>query len=86
MWYLVYGGLVPELSSIDLEEIAAALGDQDGYERWWLINPGTGEIAFWTSGTGTDGHDPVDLDELDLIGIGPLPSCVWYEDLAARRH
>ena len=84
MWYLVYGGLVPELSSIELEEIAAALGDQDGYERRRLINPGTGEIAFWTSGT--DGHDPVDLDELDLIGIGPLPSYVWYEDLAARRH
>jgi Uncharacterised protein family (UPF0158) len=24
----------------------------------------------------------VDLDELDLVGIDPLPSWVWYQDMA----
>ena len=71
-----------ELSSLDLGEIAIALGDQTNYEHLWLINPETGEIVFWTSDTGIDGHTPVDLDELDLIGIHPLPSYIWYQDMA----
>ena len=37
---------------------------------------------FWTADTGIDGQAPVDLDELDLIGINPLPSWVWYQDMA----
>ncbi len=41
-----------DLSSLDLEEIAAALADQTGYGHRWLINPQTGEIVFWTSDTG----------------------------------
>ena len=72
-----YPGLVLDLSSIDLEEIANALADQTGYEHRCLINPDTGEIAFWTAGTGIDGRTPVDLDELDLVVIDPLPSWVW---------
>ena len=71
-----------DLSSIDLEEIANALADQTDYEHHWLINPDTGEIAFWTADTGIDGQTPVDLDELDLVVIGPLPSWVWYQDMA----
>lgn len=43
--------------------------------------PAFGQIAFWTSDTGIDG-EPVDLDEVDLIPIDPLPSYVWYEDMA----
>jgi hypothetical protein len=76
---------VLELSSLDLEEIANALNDQTDYEHQWLINPQTGEIVFWTSDTGIDGQTPVDLDDLDdlgLVGIGPLPSWVWYQDMA----
>jgi Uncharacterised protein family (UPF0158) len=73
---------VLELSSLDLEEIASALADQTDYEHHWLINPDTGEIAFWTTDTGIDGQTPVDLDELDLIVIEPLPSWVWYQDMA----
>ena len=69
-----------ELSSLDLGEIAIALADHTGYEHRWLINPQTGEIVFWTSDTGIDGQTPVDLDELDLIGIHPLPSYIWYQD------
>ncbi len=41
-----------DLSSVDLEEIANALADQAGYEHRWLIDPDTGEIAFWTANTG----------------------------------
>ena len=71
-----------ELNSVDLEEIALALADQNGYEHRWLINPQTGEIVFWTADTGIDGHTPVDLDELDLVSIDPLPSWIWYQDMA----
>ncbi len=77
-----YAGPVLDLSSLDLGEIATALADQTGYEHRWLINPQTGEIVFWTSDTGIDGQTPVDLDELDLICIDPLPSCIWYQDMA----
>jgi uncharacterized protein UPF0158 len=73
---------VLELSSLDLDEIANALADQADYEHRWLINPQTGEIVFWTADTGIDGQTPVDLDDLDLVGIGPLPSWVWYQDMA----
>jgi hypothetical protein len=71
-----------DLSSLDLEEIAAALADQTDYEHRWLINPQTGQVVLWTSDTGIDGQTPVDVDDLDLIGIDPLPSYVWYQDMA----
>ena len=74
--------MVLELSSIDLEEIGSALADQTEYEHRWLVNPHTGQIAFWTADTGIDGQTPVDLDELDLVCIDPLPSWVWYQDMA----
>ncbi len=70
-----------DLHAIDLEEIATALADQTDYEHRWLIDPRTGEIAFWTSDTGIDGENPVELDELDLVVIEPLPSYVWYQDM-----
>jgi hypothetical protein len=73
---------VLDLSSLDLEEIATALADQTDYEHRWLIDPHTGEIVFWTADTGIDGQTPVDLDELDLIVIEPLPTWVWYQDMA----
>ncbi len=71
-----------DLAMIDVEEIATALADQTDYEHRWLIDPRTGEVVFWTSDTGIDGENPVDLDELDLILIDPLPSYVWYQDMA----
>ncbi len=77
-----YCGLVLDLSILDLEEIANALADQTDYEHRWLINPQTGEVAFWSADTGIDGQTPVDLDELDLLCIDPLPSWVWYQDMA----
>jgi hypothetical protein len=73
---------VLDLNSLDLEEIANALADQTDYEHRWLIDPHTGEITFWTADTGIDGQTPVDLDELDLVCIDPLPSWVWYQDMA----
>ena len=69
-----YGGFVLDLSRVDLEEIATALADQTDDEHRYLINPQTGEIVFWTADTGIDGQTPVDLDELNLICIDPLPS------------
>jgi Uncharacterised protein family (UPF0158) len=77
-----YPGRVLDLNSIDLGEIANALADRTDYEHHWLINPDTGEIAFWTADTGIDGQTAVDLDELDLILIDPLPSWAWYQDMA----
>ena len=77
-----YCGLVLDLSSLDLEEIAAALADQIDYEHRWLISSETGEVVFWTADAGIDGQTPVDLDELDLICIDPVPSYIWYQDMA----
>ena len=71
-----------DLDTLDLDDIATALSDQTDYEHHWLIDPRTGEIAFWTSDTGVDGQNPVDLDDLDLLLIDPLPPSVWYEDMA----
>jgi len=71
-----------DLSVLDLEEIGNALADQTDYEHRWLISPQTGEIVFCTADTGIDGQTPVDLDELDLVCIDPLPSWVWYQDMA----
>jgi hypothetical protein len=67
---------------LDLEEIATALEDQTDYEHRWLINPQNGDIALWTTDGGIDGNTPVDLDDLDLVAIDPLPSHVWYQDMA----
>ncbi len=72
------------MSSVDLEDISNALADQTDYEHRWLINPQTGQIAFWTADAGIDGQTPADLDDLDLVGIDPLPSWVWYQDRAGQ--
>lgn len=71
-----------DLTSLDLDEIATSLSDQTDYDRRWLIDPRTGEIVYWTSDTGIDGENPVELDGLDLVAIDPLPSYVWYQDMA----
>jgi hypothetical protein len=73
---------VLDLSSFDLEEIGNVLADQTDYEHRWLVNPQTAEIAFRNADTGIDGQTTVDLDELDLVCIHPLPSWVWYQDMA----
>jgi hypothetical protein len=78
----VQGAMMIDLSAVDLEELAMALADQDGYEHHWLIDPDSGQILFWTEDGGLDGQHPVDLDEVDLVGIRPLPSYVWYQDMA----
>lgn len=71
-----------ELSQIDLDEIATALSDQGDYDHQWLIDPRSGQVIFWTSDTGIDGHNPVDLENVDLTPIEALPSYVWYQDMA----
>ena len=71
-----------DLGTVDLEEVATALQDQNGWEHCWLIDPQSGQVGFWTEDGGIDGRTPVDLDELDLIPIEPLPSWVWYRDMA----
>lgn len=67
---------VLDLDVIDVGEIATAL-----YEHRWLIDPRTGGVVLWTSDGGVDGERPVELDELDLIVIDPLPSFIWYQDM-----
>jgi hypothetical protein len=71
-----------DMSKLDLDGIATALADQTDYEHRWLIDPQTGEIVFWTADSGIDGSTPVDLDDLDLVCIDPLPSYIWYQDMA----
>jgi hypothetical protein len=72
-----------EIDKIDLDEIAFALSDQNEYdEHLHLVDPATGEIVLWTREGGIDGTKPVELDDLDLVAIRPLPSYVWYQDMA----
>ncbi len=71
-----------DLGAIDVEEIATALSDQTDYDHRWLLDPRTGQVVYWASDTGIDGENPVEIDELDLILIDPLPSYVWYQDMA----
>jgi hypothetical protein len=63
-----FGGYVSwrmlDLDKLDVEEIVEALADQTDYEHRWLIDPTTGQVIFWTSDTGIDGQNPVDIDEL----------------------
>jgi hypothetical protein len=65
-----------DVGTLDLDELATALADHEAYEHSWLINPQTGEIVLWTMDGGIDGETPVDLDDLDLVSIDPLPSYV----------
>lgn len=70
-----------DLTGLEIEEIAMALADQTDYDHRWLINPRSGRLVLWTSDTGIDGENPVDLEDLDLIPIDPVPSYVWYQDM-----
>jgi hypothetical protein len=77
-----YRKRVLDLGRIDVDEIATALADQTDFEHRWLIDPRAGQVAFWTSDTGIDGQNPLDIDEIDLILIDPLPPSVWFQDMA----
>src|SRR4051794_10900192 len=77
----IYAERMLDVGRIDVEEIAEALADQTDYEHRWLIDPRTGEVVFWTSDTGIDGENPVEIDDLDLVAIDPLPPYVWYQDM-----
>ncbi|MEV7230796.1 UPF0158 family protein [Polymorphospora sp. NPDC051019] len=67
-----------KIADLDLDELVTALQSQDGYEQFWLIDPVTGEITFGSSDLDPD----PDLDDCDLVRIDPLPSRVWYRDMA----
>jgi hypothetical protein len=66
-----------DIANVDLDDIIMALQDQS-YEHSWLIDPATGEITFVSEYDGFDG----DLDDTDLVRIDPVPSRVWYMDMA----
>jgi hypothetical protein len=70
-----------DLDRIDLDMLTTALQDQQGYEHRWLLDPNDGELHVMTE-DGLDGAGPTDLEELDLIPVDPLPSRVWYHDMA----
>jgi len=74
-----------ELSTLDLDGIAAALQNQsnDGFEFAELIDPTTGKLAVWSSDTGlNDDRTTFDLEQVDMVAIEALPSHVWYQDMA----
>lgn len=73
-----------DLSAFDLDSLEDALHDHsaDEFGVEWLIDPATGQVYLWTSDTGIDGENPVDLDDLEhLDPIEPLPSWVGYRDM-----
>lgn len=66
--------------SLDLEAIAHALQDQGGFEHHWLFDPATGETVYWSDDLDPDEESALDLDS--LLPVEPLPSWVWYRDMA----
>ena len=78
-----------DLGAIDVEEIATALADQTDYEHRWLVDPRTGQVAFWTSDTGIDGENPIEIDELALSILAIVrrwraghPDRPWSDEVA----
>ncbi len=65
---------------LDLEQIAHALQDQGGYEHHWLLDAATGEVIYYSDDLGPDEYQGVDLDA--ALPIDPIPSWVWYQDMA----
>ncbi|MFD5091871.1 UPF0158 family protein [Amycolatopsis thailandensis] len=72
---------MPGLDKFAIGDIAMALQDQTDYENFHLVDPRTGEMGYWTRDGGIDGRNPIDLDDVDLVVIEPLPSSVWYQDM-----
>lgn len=68
-------------AEVNLSELATALASRYDYDLQWFLDPDTGEVRLWTDDFGLDGT-PVDLDEVDLVPIEPLPPSEWYEDMA----
>ncbi len=66
--------------SLDLASIAHALQDQGGFEHHWLFDPATCETVYWSADSDPDEEIGLDLDT--LVSIEPLPSWVWYHDMA----
>jgi hypothetical protein len=62
---------------VDMDEIATALSDETDHEHRGLIDAQTGDIAFRNADTHINGENPIDLDELNLLPIDPLPSPVF---------
>jgi hypothetical protein len=46
------------------------------------VRPANGPGCVLDQRHGIDGENPVEIDELDLIPIDPIPSYVWYQDMA----
>lgn len=65
-----------QISTLDLDEIVMALQNQNDYDQFWLIDPATSKITFVSRDL------DLDLDDSDLVRIDPLPSGVWYRDMA----
>lgn len=74
-------------TTLNLDDIADALADQTDYGHRWFINMITGEVVLWSSDTGIDGCLPTEFEDVEegepnLRGIDPLPSRIWYRDMA----
>jgi hypothetical protein len=71
-----------DLDELDVEEIAEALADQTDYEHRWLIDPHDGSGGVLAQRHGHRRPEPRRDRGLDLMPIDPLPSHIWYQDMA----
>lgn len=69
-----------DLATFDLALLVEALTDQsapmEGHR--WQIDRKNGQVAFWS----VDDEFPEDWQDTGLTPIEPLPSAVWYRDMA----
>ncbi|GLI00292.1 hypothetical protein [Phytohabitans aurantiacus] len=72
-----------EIDKLDLDDLAMALSDQNSFGEYrHMINRETGELLLGTGYDGFDDDTTDDFEEQGLIEIDPLPSRVWYRDMA----
>lgn len=70
------------LNAIDLEDLSMALEFQTDYVCFWWLDPGTGEIGFWSEVVEDDTDESAeDLEDRGVIRIDPLPSYEGFNDM-----
>ena len=68
-----------DLATVDIDELASALQDQEDYEHWWTFDPRTGEFDYRSRYE--DDYDPDEELDPEILVIHPYPSHVWYRDM-----
>ncbi|XAS68396.1 UPF0158 family protein [Micrococcaceae bacterium Sec5.7] len=80
--YTAGGPIRLSLDAIDLESLGVALEYRTDGDTFWWLDPQTGEIGFWVSGTADESDESdEDLEERGAIRVEPVSSHESYSDM-----